>query len=1060
MRSELHCRSCFSFLQGASAPEALVEVAQERGITALALTDVASLSGLPRFVEATAGTTVRPIVGCELELDVGGHVVLLVRDADGYRQLSRLISRAQARRPKGEAAADWELLSEHARGLFVLTGWKEGSVLSCLRRHDHVGARRLLGQLREIFGRDRCFLEIQRHLEQGERQWIADLASLSRQLEVPLVATGGVRFARREDKDLHDVLTCIRHHCSLNEAGTLLLANAEHQLRDEKEMKALFAEFPGALKQAETLAEACRFELDEIDCQLPSFPVPDGESTFSYLHRLVHEGARTRYRPLTARVSRQLSHELDVIEKLGLAGYFLIVWEIVETCRQAGILCQGRGSAANSVVCYCLGITSVDPVGRGLLFERFLSAGRTGQGEPPDIDLDIAHRHREEIIQHVYRRYGRDHAAMACEKICFRSRSAVRDVSKALGLQASEVNGLSKVLGGRGRLGDPSELGELVSGEENGEVLRELVRLCREIDDLPRHLGIHVGGMVISREPLSEVVPIEPATMADRTVVQWDKDDLNARGIVKIDLLGLGMLTLLQEAFRFIEERHGRRLELSTIPLDDPAVFELLEKADTVGIFQVESRAQMSTLPRMKPKSFHDLVIEVSLIRPGPIQGDLVHPYLRRRNGEEAITYPHESLEPVLARTLGVPLFQEQGMRLAMVAGGFTPEEADELRKALGHSRAEKKIVPLLARLEQGMKDQGYSDAARATVLRQVESFAHFGFAESHAASFAILVNASAWLKVHYPVEFTAALLHAQPMGFYSIGSIAEDARRRGIEVLPIDVNSSTWETRVVRATTRPEQGSGLRHRVPEEGNGTIRLGLRFLRGLAEGLRPRAERLASQAPFESLADYVRRSGLPRSVLETLAAAGAFGSFGLERRQAQWEVSRLCTSSELGPLWSGQDLPEESDTTRPPEPDLVEQTVLDYRLIGVPSSVHPLQLLREELRAQDVLSSTELAETAPGTVVESAGLVICRQRPATAKGVLFLTLEDEEGFINLIVREKTQRRHRALLRRAVLLQARGKLQREGAVVQVVAEDFAPLDLPGAGRELPESSRDFR
>ena len=1058
--AELRCRSNFSLLRGASSPEALVDRAAELGAASLGICDRDNLCGVVRFDEACEERGLRPVFGAELSLDDGTVLPLLIENAEGWRNLCRLITAGQAARPKGQAALSLDALERHAGGLFALTGWTEGAVTQALRSGQEGAARARAGLLAEIFGRDRVFLEIQRHLLEGEEQWLDGMRSLARQTGLPLLATGGVRHARREDRRLHDVLTCIREHCTLQDAGTRLHPNAEFHLRPAAETAALFEGFPEALHASVELSGRCAFRLDDVRYRLPRFPVPEGETPFSYLYRLVHEGAGRRYRPMTPRVSKQLAHELDVIERLDFAGYFLIVWEIVQACRERGILCQGRGSAANSAICYCLGITAVDPIGLDLLFERFLSESRR---EPPDIDLDIAHARREEIIQHVYERYGREHAAMATEYISFRARSAVRDVGKALGLSVEEVGRISKALGGRGQVWDPEgEAPEALEASPTAglksRVVRDLVALCSAIDDFPRHLGIHVGGMIVSREPLCEIVPVEPATMPGRTVIQWNKDDAAARGLVKIDLLGLGMLTLLQEAIDLVALHHGETIELHEIPVDDPLVFELLGTADTVGVFQVESRAQMNTLPRMKPKTFHDLVVEVALIRPGPIQGDMVHPYLRRRHGEEPVEYPHPSLEPILGKTLGVPLFQEQGMKLAVAAGGFTPAEADELRRAMGHSRSQRKMIPIVERLKRGMEERGFTPEAQETVLRQVESFANFGFAESHAASFALLVNASAWFKAHFPVEFYGGLLNAQPMGFYSTATIAEDARRHGVEVRPPSVNRSRWDSTVEAPSPEPRRGGGLQARVPKSGNGALRLGLRHVRGLAEGLRPRVEALCARAPFRSLADFALRSRLPRPVLENLAAAGAFADFGLERRQALWEVGRLALADEQGPLFAGVEPEPEALSPELPAVGEREGTVLDYKLTGVGFGPHPVRFVRGLLEENGALDSAALKTAPTGRTITSGGLVICRQRPGSAKGTLFITLEDESGFVNVVVRERVFERHRQLLRTAVLLQVTGKLERVGPVVNVLARSFRGLPTPAAG--FRAESHDYR
>ncbi len=1066
--AELHCLSNFSFLRACSHPEDLAVTGRAVGLAALALTDRDGLHGTVRFDEAARAAGLAPIVGSEITIDDGTSLVLLVRDADGYRNLARLITRARACRPKGESAASFDLVAEHARGLSALGAWRDGRIGRALARGDDRVARAEAGRLADAFGREHVSLEIQRHLIEGEDRLIGSFVSLARQCGLPLVATNGVLHARREDKPLHDVLACIRHHVALPEAGTRLLPNAERHLRPPDQMQALFRDIPEAIRRSVEVAASCSFRMDEIAYRLPRFDVPEGETAFSFLYRLVHQGAIVRYHPMTPRALRQIARELDVIEKLDLAGYFLIVWDIVRFCKEQGILCQGRGSAANSATCYCLGITAVDPIGLDLLFERFLSESRR---EIPDIDLDIAHARREEVIQYVYAKYGRDHAAMTSEVICFRARSAIRDAGKALGLSAAEVDRISKALGGRGSIGDPdaglvSALAPAGDGSAGpgaaraplrSRLLRDLVSLCEQMDEMPRHLGIHVGGMVISREPLCEVVPVEPATMPGRTVIQWNKDDAATRGLVKIDLLGLGMLTLLQEAVRLIELHHGERIDLARIPMDDPDVYALLQQADTVGVFQVESRAQMNTLPRLKPRTFHDLVVEVALIRPGPIQGEMVHPYLRRREGKEPVTYPHPLLEPILARTLGVPLFQEQGMKVAIAAGGFTPAEADDLRRAMSHARSQRRMQPIVQRLRQGMVERGFSEEAREQVVRHVESFASFGFAESHAASFALLVAASAWMKVHYPAEFTAALLNAQPMGFYSPATIAEDARRHGVRVLPVDVNASAWDCVVEQPTPQPRTGSGLLERTPPGGNGAIRLGLRQVRGLAGGLRPRAESWIARRPFDSLPAFVRASGLPRAVLENLAAAGALGCFGVERRESLWEVGRLVTGPDHGPLFRAVEPALEREAPDLVPTDAREDVLLDYELTGVSAAGHPVSFLRDTLASRGGLTAIALKTAPTGRPAVSGGLVICRQRPGSANGVTFLTLEDETGFVNVVVRPELYQRQRQLIRAAVLLLVTGRLERSGPVVNIVAECFEDLPFPVPG--LAASSRDF-
>ncbi|HWP99856.1 MAG TPA: error-prone DNA polymerase, partial [Vicinamibacterales bacterium] len=819
MYVELHCASAFSFLDGASTPEALVDRAEALGYRALALVDRDGVYGAPRFHLAARRAGIRPIIGAELTIAAAGgapadprvwRLPVLVESREGYRSLCRLVTTMKLRAPKGEGALALEELDGRVGGLVALVG-REALA------GDRDGARRLIDRLAGIFGRGRLYVELQRHFRRDEEADTHALRDLAAACRLPVVATNGVRFAAPADRPLYDVLTCIRHKTTLARAGRRLSVNAERYLKPPARMAELFADVPEAVAATAALADRLAFTMADLGYRFPDYPVPPGETMASYLRKITEAGARERYGPDNERARRQIERELALIEKLDLAGYFLIVWDIVNFCRREGILVQGRGSAANSAVCYSLGITAVDPVGMDLLFERFLSEER---GEWPDIDLDLpSGDRRERVIQYVYERYGRHGAGMTANVITYRSRSAVREVGKALGLEAEAVDRLAKVMGHFEWIDPEETLARHVrdAGLDPADPrLRAFGDLWRRIQDLPRHLGQHSGGMVICQGRLDEIVPLENASMPGRVVIQWDKDDCADMGLIKVDLLGLGMMAALQDALAIVRAGGGE-IDLARLPPDDPAVYRLLQAADTVGVFQVESRAQMATLPRLKPACFYDLVVEVAIIRPGPIVGQMVHPYLRRRNGEEPVRYPHPSLEPILRRTLGVPLFQEQLLRMAMTAAGFTGGEAEELRRAFGFKRSERRMREVEAKLRAGMARRGIAGEAAEEIVRAITSFALYGFPESHAASFALLVYASAYLKVHHPAAFYTALLNNQPMGFYHPATLVKDAQRRGVRFAPIDVQTSDWTCRV-------------------EPDGRIRLGLMYVAGLREGL--------------------------------------------------------------------------------------------------------------------------------------------------------------------------------------------------------------------------------
>src|SRR5881398_2344093 len=822
---ELHAQSAFTFLEGADQPEALVAEAARCGMPALALVDRDGVYGAPRFHRAAVDAGIRPLVGSELTLAGGARLPVRVKDREGWQNLCRLITRAKLGAPKGKAALSLEDLEASANGLVCLTGGARGPLAAAVRAGDRDAARAILDRLVGIFGRASVFVEVQRHFDRAQERDLERLVALARAARVPLLAANQPLYARPGGRAVADVFTCIREKTDLDHAGRRLLANAERGLRDGAATTAAFRDLPEAVAAGGELALRLGFTLKDLDYRFPDFPLPPGESVQAHLRDLVARGVRARYGaagPLVERARRQVSHELEIIGRLDLAGYFLIVWDIVEFCRANDVLVQGRGSAANSAVCYALGITAVDPVKMDLLFERFLSESR---GEWPDIDLDLpSGDRRETVIQYVYRRYGRLGAGMTANVITYRGRSAAREVGKALGLPRDMQDRLARLVANWGYQ-DPDELLIKHLAEAGCDPshprIRHFAALWMRIQDLPRHLGQHSGGMVIAAGRLDDVVPLEPATMPGRVVAQWDKDDCAALGIIKIDLLGLGMMAVLQDSLTLVRET-GREVDLAHLPPDDHAVYRSLQQADTIGVFQVESRAQMATLPRILPERFYDLVVQVAIIRPGPIVGEMVHPYVRRRRGREPVTYPHPSLEPILKRTLGVPLFQEQLLRVAMVAAGFTATEAEELRRAFGFKRSERLMADVETKLRAGMARQGIHGAAAEEIVHAITSFALYGFPESHASSFALLAYASAYLKVHHPAAFYAALLNNQPMGFYHPATIVKDAQRHGLRILPIDIARSQW-----LCTVQPGEGRG-----PSPGciSHAVRLGLRYVR--------------------------------------------------------------------------------------------------------------------------------------------------------------------------------------------------------------------------------------
>jgi error-prone DNA polymerase len=1027
---ELHCHSNFSFLDGASPPDELVAVAHQLGYRALALTDHNGLYGIIRFNQAAQRMGIRPIFGAEVTLDNGHHLLLLAKDASGYANLSQLITAAKMSCQKAEARVTEEQLSTYHKGLIALSGCLKGEIPSLVLQGEGKQAERVASHYRELFGSESFYLELLHHDLPTHEVLCDKLSSLGRRLSLPCVAANNVHYATPDGRRLQDVLTCIRYHTTLDAAEALLYPNAERCLKSPVEMVRRFRRYPQAIENSEAIAAQCRFSLSTLPTSLPSFAVPEGHTSASFLRELVYQGAKERWGQLNAAQTHQLEHELTLINKLDLAGYFVIVWDIARFCRDSGILAQGRGSAANSAVCYCLGITAVDPIKLKLLFERFLSEERK---EPPDIDIDIANNRREEVIQYIYHKYGRERAAMVCEVISYRGRSAVRDVGKVLGFSLEETDRLAKLMH---HYSGSSELEAVITearlNADNKRVVL-LLELTLQIQKYPRHLGIHVGGMVITGRPLSEIVPIENATMPNRSVIQWDKDDAAEVGLIKIDLLGLGMLSLIDIAFKLIRQTRGLTIDPARLGYDDPKVYDLLCQAETVGVFQVESRAQMNTLPRLKPRCFYDLVVEVALIRPGPIQGEMVHPYLRRRKGEEKITYPHPSVKPILERTLGIPLFQEQGMQVAIAAAGFSPSQADELRRAMGHKRSHERMEALSLNLINGMVKNGIPQPVAMRIYKQLTAFADYGFPESHAASFASLVYVSAYLKVYFAPEFYCSLFNSQPMGFYTSASVVYEAQRRGVVILPIDVSRSKWDCTVE--------------------SGKVRLGLRYVKSLGEASRGVIERELSQRPFSSIEDFVFRTGLNQGVFEQVALVGGFDCFGISRRQAMWKVLSLAGKS-------GNELQMETPDAGASLLPLmlpVEELTADFKGMDLSTGPHLMRFARAELTSRGVKSAIELKGIPDKRRVQVAGIVVIRQRPGTAKGFVFITLEDETGFVNVVVKPDLARQFGRVVTDSKALLVTGELQKTDGVINVIGKSFIPMEFGSA--DLKVKSRDF-
>ena len=1060
---ELHACSSFSFLRGASFPEQLAERAAVLGLPALALLDRNGVYGAQRFAVACREQGVRAITGVDLTMEDGALLPVLVENRTGYANLCSLLTQAHLRSAKGSCAVRWEELPEFCEGLIALLGsacvpqagdgilpsrtsleprGRSGCSLgrqSSLRQNaatssQNVGATQTLAlhaqSLLDVFGRDRVYVELQRHLVRGEERINRQLIDLAQHHRLPLLATNGVQHATPLGREVLDVFTCIREHTHLDAGGTRLTNNAERHLKSAAEMSALFRDLPEAIANTVRLAERLQFSLENIGYHFPDYPVPDGHSMDSFLRTIVLFGAQQRYASISTKVKAQLEFELALISKLGFSGYFLIVWDIVNFCREKNIMVQGRGSAANSAVCFCLAITPVDPVSNNLVFERFLSEGRKGW---PDIDLDLpSGDRREQVIQEIYQRYGKHGAAMTANVITYRGKSAAREIGKALNFAPNILDRFSHLFAN----GDFPHTLDLQAQIEQSGLPREhprmpaFVRLYKGIYGLPRHLGQHSGGMIICQDKLSSFVPLENASMPGRVVAQWDKEDCEDLGIVKVDLLGLGMMAVMQDTFELCRER-GRPLDLAHLPKDDAATYEMMQKADTIGVFQIESRAQMATLPRMKPKCFYDVVIEVAIIRPGPIQGDMVHPYLARRAGKEPVTYFDERLKSVLERTLGVPLFQEQMLKIAMIMADFSGAEAEELRRALSFHRSVERMEKVSLKLRDRMEQNGIAPEVIVKIIQSISSFALYGFPESHAISFAILAYGSAYLKVHRAAEFYASLLNNQPMGFYAPATIVKDAHRHGVRMRPVCVRESQWNCTV-------------------ESEEVVRLGFCVVNGLRREHGEEIVRQRESRPFASVEDFKRRLSLTKEELRALAELGALNALAQHRREALWEVEETWHDDLLGSARVAE------NETAPLLPmTLPERVQADYAGMNLTTGPHPMKLLRDQL--PDIWRASDLVEARHGSTIRIAGNVICRQRPGTAKGFVFISLEDETGVSNAIVTPDLFERIRLVITEEPFLVIEGEVQNTDNVVIVKAKKIQPL---AHEKLLGSESHDFR
>jgi error-prone DNA polymerase len=1052
MYTELHARSAFSFLEGASLPEELATVCAEYGMHSMALLDRDGVYGAPRFYLAADKINIRAHIGAEVTSAAGWRYPLLVESREGYQNLCRLITKMKLRAPKGKGDVSGAEVAECSRGLICLTGGEEGPLAHALEQGGMESGKECVQQLCEQFGKQNVYVELQRHFLREEEARNHAAIEIAEKLGLPLLATNGVRHAVPQRREVLDVFTCIRYHCTLATAGRLLARNSELHMKTPAEMAQLFSDLPEAIANTDALSSRLQFTLKDLGYRFPKYPVPDGKPEIHFLRQRAQEGMLWRYGSNNEPALAQIGRELDLIEKLDLAGYFLIVWDIVRFCREHNILVQGRGSAANSAVCYALGITAVDPVRMDLLFERFLSEER---GEWPDIDLDLpSGDQRERAIQYVYERYGKLGAAMTANVITYRGRSAAREIGKALSFNPETLSRLTSLVSAWEYKDANDTLARQFRDagfDMQHPQIRKFFELCLQFQDLPRHLGQHSGGLVVCQDQLDSIVPLEPATMPGRVVVQWDKDDCADMKIVKVDLLGLGMMAVLEDCLQIIQKDYGEEVDLGKLPANDPVVYNTLQKADTIGMFQVESHAQMACLPRLRPECFYDIVVQVAIIRPGPIVGKMVNPFLKRRQGREAVDYLHPSLKPVLERTLGVPLFQEQLLRMAMIAAGFTGGAAEELRRAFGFKRSERRMKEIEKKLRSGMDKNEISSEAQEKIILAITSFALYGFPESHAASFALLAYASAFLKCRYLAAFTAAILNNQPMGFYQPDTLVRDAQRHGLKVKPIDVTCSDWLCQL-------------------EKNGQdfcVRLGMRFVKDLRRDVALKIVSERAIRPFSSIDNLkFRVPMIQKTELATLAEIGALNFIGgknrVHRRDALWQIERA--AKRPGPLLEKAEEKKveiENGTTElgatPVSSQLAsplaamtgeERLVADFRGTGMTVGLHPMGHHRAEMKRRNVRSAIELLNLPNGMHVRIAGAVITRQRPGTAKGFVFISLEDETGISNAIVTPQLFEKNHVVIVHQQFLLIEGQLQNQDGVISVKAETIEPLRITKA------------
>lgn len=1014
MYAELHAHSNFSLLDGASHPEELVAGAIAKGLAAIAVTDHEGLYGICRFYKAAKSAGIKPVIGAELTMEGGSHITLLVENKTGYINLCQLITHAHLSGSKGKPCLKLSDLAGHTEGLICLSGCSKGEVPSHLRRGEKVKAFEATRKYLSLFGRRNFFIELQHHLHPEDGKLCTHLSHIAGELGLTAIATNNVHYATRADFMLHDILVCIGHRVNLDNSTPFRRANSEYYLKTYGEMAMLPAMPPEAIENTCELAERCTFELDFSSYRFPDYPLPDGETALPYLKRLSFERAKAKYGELTGIIVDRLNHELRLIEQKGLAGYFLIVWDIIEFARRMGIPAQGRGSAASSVVAYVLGITPVDPIKHHLFVGRFLN-----EFAIPDIDIDIATHRREEVIQYVYDKYGREHAAMVCTYVTFQARNAIREVGKVLGLPPSILDKMAKSTSAYGGAHTIDALMEIPEFREHlqSKAWRHFCSFCAKIADFPRHLSIHVGGMIVTSRPISEIVPLEKARAEGRVVCQWDKDAVDDAGLVKVDLLGLRMLSLIDESIGLIKEHRGIEIDRDAIPMDDPLIYKLIGDADTIGIFQVESRAQMQTLPKVRPRSIEDLAVEVAIIRPGPLQGNMVHPYIRRRQGLESVDHLHPRLAPILDETLGVILFQEQILQVACEIAGLSPGEANNLRKAMGRKHARAELQKWYERFLKGALQRGIDKDTVRKIFDHISGFAEFGFCKSHAASFAILCYISAFLKTYYPSEFYCALLNNQPMGFYIPEVITGDARRHGVSILPVDINRSFWKCSIE--------------------NNKIRIGFRYVKEMGEEKVKPILAAREKGAFLSLRDFWERTGLDKESFQNLIVVGAFDTLNRSRRQLLWDEGAMRVSG-----LSTMNM-EPSDRMPLDEMTSAEETMADYSVQGFSPSGHLVRIFRRLLEASGAIKSSQLAGCPPGEHVKIGGYCVCLQVPGTAKGFAFMTLEDEDGLANVILKPKDYTTYKPLVRLEPLLLVEGVVEKREGITNIMARSIKNL-----------------